>query len=242
MFDGSSDFGEWIVKLELVAKFQGVSHLESFLPLFLTGGAFAVYEALPKTTKEDYKTLRQALSRAFSMDRFRAYEEFTRRRLRPGEAVDVFLSDLRSLGAKVSSDLSDEWLTCAFVAGLPDFVSMNLKSACQLEVMSLGEVLERARVVMSLQSFDVCAYAGNRAGERGKPSREIRCYQCREVGHTRKFCPTFNREQASKVKCFQCGLFGHIARNCRSVEPKNEEGGSQLAPADSQEVRRDFQR
>ena len=114
--------------MELVAKFQGVSDLEKFLPLFLTGGAFAVYEALPSSSKEDYAAIRSALAGAFSVDRFRAYEEFSKRRLRPGEAVDVFLTDLRSLGAKVSGDLSDEWLICAFLAGLPDDVNINLKS------------------------------------------------------------------------------------------------------------------
>lgn len=239
MYDGSGDFSEWIGKLELVAEFQGVMQLERFLPLFLTGGAFAVYEALPKTTKQDYASLQQALAGAFSMDRFRAYEEFARRRLRAGESVDVFLTDLRSLGARVSSDLSDEWLICAFVAGLPAEVSVNLKSACQLEAMSLKEVVERARVVMSLRNFDVCAYAGDQVHKARKP-REVRCYQCRELGHVKRFCPTLRREEVGKIKCFQCGSYGHIARNCR-VE-KNEEGSSQHAPVDSREERRDFQR
>ena len=44
--DGESDFFEWAEKLELVAKLQKVKELENFLPLFLTGGAFLVYQGL----------------------------------------------------------------------------------------------------------------------------------------------------------------------------------------------------
>ena len=42
----SGDISEWLDKLELVARLQGVTQLESFVPLFLTGPAFAVYKQL----------------------------------------------------------------------------------------------------------------------------------------------------------------------------------------------------
>lgn len=129
--------------------------LERFHSLLLTGGASAVYDALPRTTKQDYALLRKGLTRAFSMNRFWAYEEFSRRRLRAGESVDIFLTNLRSFGARESNDLSDHWLICAFVLGLPFEVSVISKSVCQLEDMSLKEVVERASVTMSLRNFDV---------------------------------------------------------------------------------------
>jgi hypothetical protein len=52
-YSGDSDFAEWIKKVELVAKLQGVTDISKFLPLFLTGGTFAVYENLPANVQGD---------------------------------------------------------------------------------------------------------------------------------------------------------------------------------------------
>ena len=57
-FDGSGDFSEWVRKLELVAKAQKIEELENFLPLFLAGGAFSVYENFNEKIKNDYKLLK----------------------------------------------------------------------------------------------------------------------------------------------------------------------------------------
>ena len=62
-------------KLELVAEIQGVSDKTKFLPLFLTGGAFSVYQSLSKIEKEDYNGLKKALLSAFSADEFKAFEK-----------------------------------------------------------------------------------------------------------------------------------------------------------------------
>jgi hypothetical protein len=51
-FNGSEDFFEWIKKLELVAKLQNIKGLDKFLPLFLSGGAFSVYEGLDEKVKQ----------------------------------------------------------------------------------------------------------------------------------------------------------------------------------------------
>ena len=40
-FDGSGNVENWIKKIRLVAKLKEVKKLESFLPLFLEGDAFA---------------------------------------------------------------------------------------------------------------------------------------------------------------------------------------------------------
>ena len=51
-FSGEGDFAEWVKKTELVAALQSIKDLEQFIPLFLSDGAFAVYEALLTTTKK----------------------------------------------------------------------------------------------------------------------------------------------------------------------------------------------
>ena len=68
-FDGG-DIMEWIGKVELVARLQKQNDLCSFLPLFLLGGAFKVYDSLSDKTKRDYGRLKKALIRAFSVDKY----------------------------------------------------------------------------------------------------------------------------------------------------------------------------
>ena len=93
-FDGKSDFNEWVNKVELVAELQNVKKLETFVPLFLSGPAYAVYDGLDGVTKGDYGLLRNALLKAFSLSAFSAYESFVSRHLCPAEAPDVYLADL----------------------------------------------------------------------------------------------------------------------------------------------------
>ena len=95
-YDGESDFLEWVEKLELVAKLQKVKELENFLPLFLTGGAFLVYQGLSSEKKSDFNKLKQALLEAFSPDSLTAFEELKNRVFRH-ESVDVYLADIKRL-------------------------------------------------------------------------------------------------------------------------------------------------
>ena len=53
------NIAEWLKKLELVARLQKVDDVCSFLPLFLAGGAFKVYEGLSSETKNDYGKLKK---------------------------------------------------------------------------------------------------------------------------------------------------------------------------------------
>ena len=94
---GSGDFLEWVEKLELVAQLQKVKKLTSFVPLFLSGPAFAVYKQLPRDSKDDYDLLKAGLVAAFSASPFEAYEELKGRVLKGSESVDVYLADLRRL-------------------------------------------------------------------------------------------------------------------------------------------------
>ena len=84
-YNGESDFSNWIVKLELVARLQKVEELEAFLPLFLTGGALAVYTGLSTETQNNYVKLKAALTEAFSINQGAAYAKLVARRLQPND-------------------------------------------------------------------------------------------------------------------------------------------------------------
>ncbi|XP_043231549.1 uncharacterized protein LOC122386434 [Amphibalanus amphitrite] len=119
-FDGvSQPVCEWLDKVELVCQLRGIKGLHVVVPLRLTGGAFAVYQQLGEDEKKKYEDIKRALTSAFASDRFEAYDQFERRRLRPGETVDVFVSELRRL-AGLFGGMPDDSLACAFVAKLPD--------------------------------------------------------------------------------------------------------------------------
>ena len=63
--DGSGNVENWIKKIRLVAKLKEVKKLESFLPLFLEGDAFAVYDKLSEESKGSIQKIQQALLSAF---------------------------------------------------------------------------------------------------------------------------------------------------------------------------------
>ena len=62
-----------------VAQLQGLTDLPKFVPLFLSGPAFSVYQQLSDETKNDYGLTKAELSTAFSIDPFTAYDELKSR-------------------------------------------------------------------------------------------------------------------------------------------------------------------
>ena len=197
---------------------------EKVLPLFLTGEAFAVYDGLAMKDKNDYEALKASLTKAFSLNKFSAYEAFVSRRLAQGEAVDVYLSELRRLGRLVSKDLPEEWLKCAFVNGLPDDVKLQLKAATAVDSMAVAAVVERARIILSVMDSAtgmVAKSIGARARDPKKLPKETRgCYVCGETTHFARKCP-----RRRKLTCFACGEDGHRAADCefRSSQPSKNE-------------------
>lgn len=219
-FDGKGDFSEWLKKLELVCKLQNVKALETVLPLFLSGGAFAVYDGLSDDVKRNYAALSRSLQQAFSANCFQAYEQFITRRLLPGESVDVYVSDLKRLAKLVDPFVSDDWLKSAMVHGLPPEVQHQLKAACCLQDIELPTVIERARslVAGSGISHGIVAKA-NLEGSKSDLGDRRKCYICKVEGHLAWSCP-LRKTNSSNVICHDCGKAGHYASKC-SNKPKN---------------------
>jgi hypothetical protein len=211
-YDGTGDFAEWVLKLELVARLQKVGDLQDFLPLFLSGGAFAVYQSLDVTVRGDYDLVKGALTAAFSVNAFTAFEQFITRRLQGGEAVDVFLADLTRLAMLVTKSAAEEWVKCAFVAGLPNDVRKQLQASCLLATMKLAEVVDKARSLVS--STERCFASINTAAGYRKPVRRsggVMCFTCKKEGHMSRDCSQRTQYQR---KCFVCDEPGHFAVSC----------------------------
>ena len=237
-FDGSAStpVTEWLEKLELVCSLRGVSALEEVIPLRLTGGAFSVYQQLPAGDKKDANKIKAALISAFGSDAFSAYEDFTTRRLRPGESVDVFLADLRRLATSFGG-VSDKALSCALVAGLPETARQGLRASSRIEALALHELVARARAVLTDEPPIACAGRATAAGA-------ILCYECGAPNHYSKDClqrrrngregrRSSGRPRSPKGRCFRCGVTGHRAASC----PGNGEGEPEPAQAFSPPAR-----
>ena len=121
----------------------GVHNIERVLPLRLRGGALSVYRWLTHDQRED---LQQHM--AFALDPFVAFDTFVSRCLLPGETVDEYLGDLQDLAHLIERNTSDQWLSCAFVSGLPSPVRRQLRGSSGMEHMTLEEILARARALM----------------------------------------------------------------------------------------------
>ena len=233
----SEDVAVWLRQLKLVAKLRKIADLSTIIPLFLDGAAFAVYEQLEEEAQGDAAKIESALVTAFGVDAFQAYEEFRTRVRRPGEPVDVFLSDLRRL-ASLAGVNSDALLRSAFVVGLPQVVSTQLRATAGIAKMALSEVVSLARALTSelareeKASEDLCAAAAKVRLSTGRGRRDdhaaaelkaeaLRCFTCGSP-HLKRWCP--------QRRCFRCGEKGHHANAC----PVGGNGnGESHAPAHS---------
>ena len=223
-FNGYGDFATWIRKFELVARLQKVSDLELFLPLFLNDGALAVYESLTDAIKSNYEKLRQALLKAFSLDKFAAFDAICERKLNVGESVEVYLADLRKLAGLVSGKGDNEdWVQCLFVRGLPEGIRKQLLAACKLDEMTMEDIVCRTRSLiqpgrleMGFSSLSASKYQASSMGR-----DVIICYSCNKKGHGARECP--EKASARVIRCYGCGEEGHIRTRCPNRrDAKNE--------------------
>ena len=222
----SGDFTEWVEKLELVAALQNVSDLKSFMPLFLSGPAFAVYKQLTEEEKADYVKMKAALLSAFGVNCYVAYEQLQRRVLQENEPVDVYLADLRRLVSLMGQGAAEPLLKCAFMAGLPPDVSIQLKYVAAVEKLGLGDLIARARMILSTRSSDISCAVGYQK-QRGT------CFGCGSTSHMLRDCPkSAKRNAATRPKrCFVCNDVSHIARYCPNNDVKQGKGqGEASAP------------
>ena len=235
--DATQNVVEWLEKAELVCNLRGIAHLESAIPLRLTGGAFAVYQQLPDADKRDSGKITKALRTAFAVYSFTAYEQFVGRRLQLGETVDVFLAELRRLAVPFGG-LSDNMLSCAFVAGLPDTVKQLLRAGSRMDELPLAHILTRARAVLTDEVGAATAVSAMTVGagasvKRAEATSVLLCFQCNQPNHLARDCLLRRKSRGDSyggrgrgagrgsARCYRCDGLGHFSSSC----PGNENGG-----------------
>ena len=231
-FSGEGDVVQWLEKLEMVAKLRGISDLQNVLPLFLEGSAYAVFSEMDEMKKKDLAAIKEALTDAFALNAFQAYERFISRKWN-NEPVDVYLSDLRRL-ARLAKVENDSLLRKAFVVGLPAVVSRDLRALAKVDAMSLSSLVERARAVMaeSQISEELVAVSTHRGAPtthatKKNVAQRLRCFKCGGQHHVRN-CQL----PVGKITCWSCGGEGHLARNCKLGNEVGKVGAPEAFPQD----------
>jgi len=227
-YEGIGDFAEWVEKFELVAKLQNVKDWSVFLPLFLSEGAFSVYKEISDEDKKCYTTVKQCLLRAFSRDQFSAYADLSQRKCRIGESVDVYLADVKRLVYLANGNETigvENWIKCAFVAGLPENAQHQLKLTCSLSYASVEDILIKARDLMrceELYAIQSCAI-----GESKKSSevKGIVCFNCQRTGHISRYCPDKLQDKKRPRKCYLCNSESHLLPQCPKRDQIDSKNG-----------------
>ena len=143
-YDGSTDLSHWLDKVKMIARKQKVTDLADVLPMFLEGHAFAVFKKLSLKDQDNAGKIEAALVKAFSLNKYQAYDQFRQRVWQEGESVDVYLVDLQRLAGLADIDIP-KVVEVAFVVGLPHDVASQVKAGSSAGKMNFTAIVELSR-------------------------------------------------------------------------------------------------
>ena len=116
------------------------------MPTLLEGEALAIWLELSEEQQATYATAKAKIIKTMAPVRFVSLDDFRARKLRPNEALPVFLHELRQLLKQAVPEASDDTrkqlLLHQFVSGLPASISKQLRATG--EVNDLDVIMERA--------------------------------------------------------------------------------------------------
>lgn len=231
------DAREWFQRFEICSKANQWNDATKALklPTLLEGEALAVWLELSDAQKADYKVAKEQLTTKMAPTEFVSLEEFHSRKLRPGEAIALYLHDLKRLlqqaMPQLAADASEPLLLHQFLSGLPGPISRQLRASG--DTKDLDAVVQRTKVLMAVNEQEQTAAMTTTSATSGEvdqlktqitqlteqvavltatqKSREPkRCFYCNQLGHTQRNCPT----RFTTQKCYICNRLGHFARDC----------------------------
>ena len=230
----SGDVKDWFQRFDICARAYGweAGTKAKKLPTLLEGEALAVWLELTSEQQEDYGVAKKAMEKAMMPMNFVSLDDFHRRKLRPGEALSLYIHDLKKLLTHALPDVAqaakEPLLLHQFLAGIPESIAKQVRASG--EVTTLETAITRAKLLMTIDSDPVAtltekpdeiqqlqqqvavlteqvAVLSTKQSRGAQPPRSRpRCFHCNQVGHLQRDCR--NR------KCFNCGRLGHLSKDC----------------------------
>ena len=191
------------------------------LPTLLEGEALAVWLDLTEEQQGDYSVTVEELKKKLAPSGFSSLKAFHTRKLQPGEALSLFVQDLKEKLQHAMPDISsatrNQLLLHQFLAGLLVQICKQLQAAG--DVTSMETALERARLLMSLeaeQEQTSCTAAVTPVPQKQmqqlKEQVDELTAQVATLVHQAK--PVPQRRPSNLQRCFYCDKIGHFQRNC----------------------------
>ena len=185
---------------------------------------------LSEEEQQDIARAKEKMIKKMAPTEFVSLEKFQKQKILPGEAISLYLHELKTLLDQampgLAAEAKQQLLVHQFLAGLPVSVSQQLRATGDTKV--LDQVVERAKLLMIVQ--EQTAAVTSEETEMLKLQAQVsllteqvaalniqrkdgdsrRCFYCNRPGHTQRNCPDRRQER----RCFTCGRPGHIAREC----------------------------
>eukprot|EP00731_Ephydatia_muelleri_P021832 Em0014g423a len=220
----SGNVREWLTRFDICSDANGWDEKVRAvkLPTLLEGEALATWLDLSDDERKNYGIVKEKLTAAMVSTSFTTLEQFHQRKLVPGEALSLFLHELKQLldqaMPKLEARAREQLLLHRFVAGLPNAVSRQLRATG--DAKELTSTLERAKLLMSLEEEQPVASVSQ--SQRDCIVAELQgqvlalTEQVAALKHQNTVGSRHSVEHTRSVQCFKCGKFGHIRRYCRS--------------------------
>jgi len=235
-YDGSTSWGDWIERFEIVADFSKWEKDDDrlkMLTLLMDGNAAKIVKQMPDDKRKSYEAVCNRLASAFMPSATEAHLKLTNRKLRTGESVEELFYELKELwliSLQKSKELVAESIQFAavtpyFLSALPTSVSAQLR----LNPATLSDantLLAAARTLMSIQTQVESTAAIGAFGNRNKPrnrgnkggysgNARANCKRCGDKDHSLDEC------WSQVAVCYLCKQPGHIASRCTQGSGNN---------------------
>ena len=220
----SGNVREWLTRFDICGDANGWDEKVRAvkLPTLLEGEALATWLDLSDDERKNYGIVKEKLTAAMVSTSFTTLEQFHHRKLVPGEALSLFLHELKQLldqaMPKLEARAREQLLLHQLLAGLPNAVSRQLRATG--DAKDLTSTLERAKLLMSLEEEQPVASVSQ--SQRDCIVAELQgqvaalTEQVAALKHQNTVGSRHSVEHTRSVQCFKCGKFGHIRRYCRS--------------------------
>ena len=130
----SGDVAEWFKRFEICCRANewNAATKALKLPTLLEGEALAIWLELSEEQQGNYDSVKGVIIKKMAPMGFATLEEFHQRKLHPGEALPLFVHDLKRLLEQAMPDLDagarEQLLLHQFLAGIPSSVGKQLRT------------------------------------------------------------------------------------------------------------------